>query len=146
MPGRSRGVLNISRGARVGVRLGVVVRVDVALGLGETVHVGDWVRVAVWLAILVSLGTIVQVGVVSGEACTLHAANIPALNRKQSNMNLDLLRRDAEKRVVIIDLPVVNAKRIFAIAHIALGRLRCPGEMSRTACPGITSQRELAVR
>jgi hypothetical protein len=84
-PGRNNLVLKVASGARVGVKDGVVVRVAVVLGLGVTVRVGGCVSVGVWLAVLVALGTIVHVRLGSLVACWLHAANIPAINRNQTD-------------------------------------------------------------
>jgi hypothetical protein len=113
-------VVKVASGARVGVKLGVVVRVGVLLGLGETVQVGDCVSVGVWLAALVSLGVLVQVGVDSFVALRLQPANKPAKSRFQNKMMIIFLGSNAKKRVMIVDLPVVDAKRIFSVAYVTL--------------------------
>jgi hypothetical protein len=53
--------VKLARGASVGVNVGVLVRVGVALGLGEIVQVGLAVCVAVMVAVWVWLGKIVRV-------------------------------------------------------------------------------------
>lgn len=58
-------MVNSSRGARVGVALGVCVGIGVALGVRVMVAVGDGVMVGVWLGNIVVLdgGTCEDVGV-----------------------------------------------------------------------------------
>lgn len=104
----------------VGVRLGVWVRVGVVLGLGEMVNVGDCVSVAVWLAVTVALGVFVQVGLGNDVVVRLQLVNKPAKSRLKINTQILCLGCNAEKRIMIVDLPVVDAKRIFSVAYVSL--------------------------
>jgi hypothetical protein len=132
--------MKVDSGASVGVRLGVIVWVGVLLGLGETVQVGDCVRVEVWLAARVVLGVTVMVGLDSAVAPMLQPTSKPAPSKLHNNAIIGFLRRNAEKRVMIIDLPVVDAKCIFSVAYIPLRGCRCPGEVPCASRSRIASQ------
>ena len=64
IPGRRARLVNKSRGARVGVSVGVIVLVGVTLGLGVIVVVGVFMGVAVKVAVLlgVAVGFVVGLG------------------------------------------------------------------------------------
>jgi hypothetical protein len=138
-------VVNISRGARVGVRVGAVVRVGVALELGEMVNVGDWVLVAVTVEVLVSLGAIVHIGDGFGVAVMLQATCNQATSTNQNNVFRCFLWANGEERVMIIDLPMRNSKGVISIAYKTLRRGRCPGKVARASLTAVTSQGELAL-
>lgn len=76
-------------GARVGVRVGEVVRVADGLGLTVTVRVGDDVLVGDGVLVCVSLGTTVHEAVVAVVNCVLQAAktHAPATSQITRDMN-----------------------------------------------------------
>ncbi len=82
MPGRSFFVVNTSNGARVGVRVGVLVGVGVIVGLGVIVAVGEGVTLGVSVIVAVLLAAAVKVAVGSGGTGWLQATNQTAITTK----------------------------------------------------------------
>ena len=112
------------------MRVGVVVRVGLVLGLAETVHVGDWVLVGVTVDVLVSLGAVVHLAVGFGVALMLQATCKQATSNNQKNVFRYFLWGDGEEGVMIIDLPMRNSKGIISIAYKTLGRGGRPGKVA----------------
>jgi hypothetical protein len=127
MPWYSFLVVNMLRGARVGVRVGVLVGVGVMVGLGVAVGVGEGVLLGVSVAVRVALGTMVQVGV-EDESWPQEASQKAITNN--NNLLNCFLRSDIKKRVMIIDLVMVDAKGIIPIADVTLGGAGCPGKVT----------------
>lgn len=80
----------------MGVSVGLVVRVGMALGLGKMVDVGGWVCVGDPVKVLVTLGTSVHEGAGLGEACLMQATSEQAITKTNINLKC-LLLSDGEE-------------------------------------------------
>jgi hypothetical protein len=121
MPGRNNRVLNISRGARVGVTVGVLVGVGVFVEVGVLVEVGEGVLLGLGVAVRVEEGTMVHVGVGLGGRGSLQAASHPAITNRHNNPFENFLWSDAKKRIMIVDFIMVDAEGVISIPHETLG-------------------------
>lgn len=112
--------MNDPSGARVGVSVGVAVRVGLALGIGDAVEVGVWLTVGNTVEVMVGLRTIVWVGVGFSKAGPLHATSSAAMTIMHGIYLNCLFFIDGEERVMIIDLPMRKSKGVISIPNETL--------------------------
>lgn len=99
-------MVNDPSGARVGVSVGVAVRVGLALGIGDAVEVGVWLAVGDTVEVMVGLTAIVWVGVGLNTVGLPQAISNEAMTISHGIYLNCLFFINGEERVMIIDLPM----------------------------------------